>query len=379
VTIPNGFLVVCPTAPGWFDGVADYAASLAARLLAYGHASLLGLPEASSRAGDTRGAGAVPRVIVTRWRELWRRRREPAFDEPAVLLQYVPQLYLCRTDFVWLLLWLARQRWRGRAVVVTVHEYAVPAGSIRQTIVRLLLNGVMLVIGSLASHLVVTFEVPRRRLRRLLFWKAQRITLIPVGSNIPMSAGPTGPAASGPVACVIFGQPEAMSPPVVAALGSWLQERGRSVRIRWIARSRQAVRSLLERQCGTGADALEIVERAPAQAVSNLLASSDLCLAPIVDGVSTRRTTIMAALAHGLPIVGTDGICTDDVLRSAEACLLAAPADGAAFIRHAQALVADAPRRARMGQAARALFDAQFSWDRIARAYLAHLGWPIEG
>lgn len=371
----SAFLVICPTAPGRCDGVADYACWLTAHLAAQGSACLVGRRDAAMPADAINAAGfpAVRRVTVLNWRELWAKRREPPFAQGAALLQYVPQLYLPALDFAWLLLWLIRLRVRGRRVVVTVHEYAVPAsGSLKRAVARLLLNLLMVFLGGLASHLVVTFDLTRRRLRRLLFWKARRIVVVPVGSNIPaMAVRPQ--AARGAVVCTIFGQPEAMSARLVAAIGAWRREARDRVEIRWIARSRAAVQTFLRERCGLGADAFDVAERQTAAGISRLLASSDLCLAPIADGVSTRRTTVMAALAHALPIVGTDGICTDDVLRQADACRLSAAEDGGALVRNLEALVTDADRRRRMSRAARTLFEERFTWDRIAGAYVAHL------
>lgn len=379
MAVVSGFLVLCPTAPGRFDGVADYACWLTAHLTAHAPARLIGLADAgpSSGAEDPPCRARAARETLSSWRELWARRREPAFSEGAALLQYVPQLYLPRLDFVWLLAWLVHVRLHRRAVVVTAHEYTVPAsGSITHTAASVLFRFVMFVLGVLATHVVATFELNGRRLRRLLFWKAGRVMVVPVGSNIPRAPGATG---SGPetvrdrVECVIFGQPSAMDPGLVTALGNWQHARRDRVRVRWVGRSRHEVLSFWHDRCGLQADALEIVEAQPGPMVSGVLLESDLFLAPVADGVSTRRTTVMAALAHGLPIVGTDGVCTDDVLRRPEACLLSAAGDAAAFVRHVEMLVADPARRAPMARAARALFEERFTWERIALAYLAQL------
>ena len=45
------------------------------------------------------------------------------------------------------------------------------------------------------------------------------------------------------------------------------------------------------------------------------LAATDVFLVPTVDGASTRRGSLMAALQHGLPVLATDGDLTDGVLR----------------------------------------------------------------
>jgi glycosyltransferase involved in cell wall biosynthesis len=371
----NGFLVICPTPPGRFDGVADYAAWLAASLSASTPAWLVGLRTAGASAGE--GVPEVRRIEITAWRELWRRRREPPFVNGTPLVQYVPQLYAGRLDSLWLLLWLMSVRAGGRRALVTVHEYAVPAAaSARRVAARVLLPLVIALVGAVASHVVTTIGLTDRRLRRLLFWKRRRIALVPVGTNIPPRAAEAprrAPDAAGPIVCTLFGQPAAMSAGAVAAIGEWARAEGGRVRLRWVGRSRDEIVEFCARRCGLPPDLVEVFDRRPAGAVSDLLASSDLFLAPLADGVSTRRTTVVAALAHGLPVVGTYGPSTDALVGESPACALAPVGAPAELVARLRALASDADARTRMGRAARELFEARFTWDAIAAAYRRHL------
>jgi glycosyltransferase involved in cell wall biosynthesis len=111
-----------------------------------------------------------------------------------------------------------------------------------------------------------------------------------------------------------------------------------------------------------------------ADEVAAMLAASDLFLAPLVDGVSTRRTTLMAALQHGLPVVGTRGHLTDAVLSEAEAALrLADVGDREGFARAAAELAADAAAREAVGGAARELYERNFDWPVTTDRLLAAL------
>jgi glycosyltransferase involved in cell wall biosynthesis len=51
---------------------------------------------------------------------------------------------------------------------------------------------------------------------------------------------------------------------------------------------------------------------APQEAADTIVAA-DLLINPFSDGVSTRRGSVMAALQHGVPVMTTDGICTEDI------------------------------------------------------------------
>jgi glycosyltransferase involved in cell wall biosynthesis len=83
---------------------------------------------------------------------------------------------------------------------------------------------------------------------------------------------------------------------------------------------------------------------------------------------------VMAALAHGLPVVGTAGPCTDPLFAAESGCLLTGVPDAPALVANLDRLLRDAPSRARAGLAARATYEAHFTWERIAAAYLAALG-----
>jgi len=372
----SGHLLVCPTAPGRFDGVADYTVWLGEALRADGPVTVIGLDAYANGVSVEPDLPPVPRVAVAGWRELWRRRREAPFAGGIPMVQYVPQLYAGDAGALWLLLWMLSARLGGRPVVLTVHEYAVPAAaSLRRVAARLALPLVAALAGAVATHVVATIDLTAARLRRWLFWKVPRVAVVPVGSNIPAPVSPVPRAADPdrPIVCVLFGQPAAMSPPALTAVGRWAASRPGRVRIRWIGRSRDEILDCWVGRCRLPADALEIVDRRPAAEVSAALAGADLFLAPLADGVSSRRTTVAAALAHALPIVGTSGASTDPWLAASPAFVLAGAADGRAFAEALEALAADAARRARMARAARDLFDARFSWSVIARAYARHL------
>jgi len=57
-------------------------------------------------------------------------------------------------------------------------------------------------------------------------------------------------------------------------------------------------------------------------AVGDHLISSDCMLAPFVDGLSTRRGSVVAAFQHGIPVVSTSSIWTDELLLNQEERLI---------------------------------------------------------
>jgi glycosyltransferase involved in cell wall biosynthesis len=111
--------------------------------------------------------------------------------------------------------------------------------------------------------------------------------------------------------------------------------------------------------------------------VSRHLAAADIYLAPFTDGVSTRRTTLMAALQHGLAVVGTDGHNTDELLRDAPASLRLTPVHDRDAFASAVCELAGAPaERAQLRVRARALYEDEFDWSVVSDRLLAELREP---
>ena len=101
----------------------------------------------------------------------------------------------------------------------------------------------------------------------------------------------------------------------------------------------------------------------PELELARMLACSDIFLAPFEDGVSTRRTTVMSALQHAVPVVGTDGHLTDGVLRRASGALRLVPVgERDRFAAEAARLAQRADERRRLGQAGRDLYARSFDW-----------------
>ncbi len=103
------------------------------------------------------------------------------------------------------------------------------------------------------------------------------------------------------------------------------------------------------------------------------IAASDFFLAPLVDGVSTRRTSVMAALQHGVPVIGTVGHLTDDVLLGAPGIVLVELGCADGFAHTVARLARDPTRRAKMGAEARGLYEREFDWPVLAERLRGHI------
>jgi glycosyltransferase involved in cell wall biosynthesis len=83
------------------------------------------------------------------------------------------------------------------------------------------------------------------------------------------------------------------------------------------------------------------------------------------DGASSRRSSLMAGLGLGLPIVTTAGALSETLWRESEAVALAPAGSTAAITAAAEGLLADRDRRLRLGERARCLYRERFGLDRL--------------
>jgi glycosyltransferase involved in cell wall biosynthesis len=98
---------------------------------------------------------------------------------------------------------------------------------------------------------------------------------------------------------------------------------------------------------------------APAD-VSRHLGACDVMLQPYGDGVTTRRGSMTAALAHRRPVVTNPGVFTEPLWRQSGAVALVDAGDIAAMGAELAHLMDDAEERGRLGAAAGALYAQRF-------------------
>lgn len=98
------------------------------------------------------------------------------------------------------------------------------------------------------------------------------------------------------------------------------------------------------------------------------IATCDVLVQPYPDGASSRRTSLMAALALGMPIVTTDGLLSEPVWRETGAVRLV-PADAISELAvAADALLGDRAAREALGTRAAALYAERFALEHTVRA-----------
>ena len=101
--------------------------------------------------------------------------------------------------------------------------------------------------------------------------------------------------------------------------------------------------------------------RASANDISVQLQACDVLIQPYPDGVTTRRTSVMAGLANGCAIATTLGKLTENVWQ-ATGCVAMAPARDTAALAHvARELLADGAAREQLRRQSLAAYDTYFA------------------
>jgi glycosyltransferase involved in cell wall biosynthesis len=306
-------------------------------------------------------------------------RRQP---RPCRLfVQYVPHMYGWKAMNLafcsWLLLRSREAPW------VMFHEVAFPCAwgqRLAHNVLGVVQRLMAALVARAAARIFVSIPAWEPLLRRLAPRPAS-FTWLPVPSTVAFRSNPAAAAAvrrrfAGESATVIghfgtFGGQVAER--LAAALPPLLHAAPGRVGLLVGRRSQDFAGRLLREHAGL-AGRLHATGEMPPEAVADHLRACDLLVQPYPDGASSRRTSLMAGLALGLPIVSTDGSLTEGVWRR-EGLVALAPADRPAeVVATVEGLLADPAARQRLGSGGRDGYDRHFSLERTVRTLRA--AWP---
>jgi UDP-glucose:(heptosyl)LPS alpha-1,3-glucosyltransferase len=292
----------------------------------------------------------------------------PLLKDPAepswILLQYNPYSY-GRSGFApGLVRDLRRVRSRSQApLLLMVHEAWLDMTDAKSSLVGSWQRSQLWALLRLADGVMTSTEALARRI-------GGGTVHVPVAANItPISTSPRAArerlGLNGKLAVALFGRghPSRALDHAEAAIAAIADAHGGD--------------QLIVLNLGAGAPPLRLPHgvavrhpgRLRADELSFHLWASDLVLLPFSDGVSTRRGTLMAALAHGRPVLGLRGCNTDAVLADAADALALTPAgDPHAFSSAAVELTRDPERLRTIGDAGRRLYESRFDWPILAQS-----------
>ncbi len=303
------------------------------------------------------------------------------FPAPRTLLvQYAPQAFGRRGMNVRFCRWVLSRARRGDRVRVMFHEPFVRFSLARPQ--RNVLAAATRVMAALllraASAAYVSTPAWERLLRPLAPRTLEPMRWLPIPSTVPRVDDPEGVAvlrarlgANRPGVHVVghFGTYGGMIAPLLEpALLAVLAPPSSSVAL-LLGDGGPAFAERLRRVDPSLEGRIHAPGRLSREALSVHLQACDVAVQPYPDGVSARRTTAMAPLANGVPVVSNAGLFTEPQWEAAGIPLAAIP-DAAALAAEVLNLLDDPARRHRMSIDGPAFYGREFSMRRTLAVLL---------
>ncbi len=378
-----------PPQPG---GVSDYTKLIASGLVAAGDEVHVWCPSLELAIDDTE-IDAADRVLVHRdfgsfaptdLRRVGRRLDQ--FPTPrSLLLQWVPQGYGFRSINLPFCLWLWRRaKLKHDRLEIMVHEpfLAFREGSRKQDLAATVHRLMVATLLGAASQVWVSIPDWEKSLRPFVRGN-KSFDWLPVPSTIPIVDDPEGSAR-------VRAQYASAGVPLIGHFGAY---------DRYLTELMlKLIPSLLNGQdkpavvlLGKGSLELRdrLVELRPeffqsvhatgalsAGDISRHISACDVMLQPYQDGVSGRRTSVMTALSHGVPVVTTEGKATEHCWTESHAVKLSKVDDAKSIVEAVQCLLGSEGMRRSMANLGTALYRERFD---VRQAISALRGSSAEG
>jgi glycosyltransferase involved in cell wall biosynthesis len=365
----NTWHIIAPEYPPARGGVADYTRLVAHGLAARGARVHVWAP-ATGAAEESDGGIELhrlpgrfgPRALAALGRGL------NAAGPGHILVQYVPQGFGMRAMNLPFCLWLYTRRRAG--ITIMFHEVALAltrGQRLRHNVIALANRAMAFVLVRAARRSLVA-AAGWEGLLRPLAPAGCVIKWLPVPSNVPVVDDPEGVravrrslAVEGGIVLGYFGTArETWSTGTLAAvLPQMLRERP-GVTLLLLGRDGFVQRERILATAPELSPQVRATGPLGPDALSFHLSACDLMLQPYGEGVSTRRGSMMAALAHRRAVVTTSGVLTEPLWEQRRAVALAPAAEPAALGLMVTRLIDDAGERARLARAAGALYAERF-------------------
>jgi len=358
--------------PPAIGGVSSYTEVVAEGLAAAGDAVHVWCPAETETGGGGANGITVHRALGRLSSSDLRRagREIDSFPAPRhVLVQWVPHAFGYRSMNVGFCLWLWRRARRGDRVDIMVHEpyFAFGEGGVRWTAAALVHRLMTAILARAACRVWLSIPAWEERWRPYFFGRDVPMAWLPVPSTLPP------PESAG--ATVLGRQHAGNGGPVVGYLGSYgsyARETLGVVLPHVLKDAPTATAILLGRNSVDFSQQLidanptlrsRIVTTGPSgpSRLASLVQACDLMIQPYPDGISSRRTSAMAALALGVPIVSTSGHLTETIWAEHAAVVLAPVGNHGALAAAVLQLLSDDRERRCLGDRGLRLYAQRFA------------------
>ena len=370
-----------PPQPG---GVSDYTKLIAAGLAAAGDEVHVWCPgdqrtEVREEGQRVKGEGVTVHRELGRFAPADLRRAGKALDQfPAprrLLVQGVPQGYGYRSINLPFCLWLwKRAKLKHDRIEIMVHEpfLAFGDGSRKQDMAAAVHRMMVVILLNAASRVWVSIPDWETQLRPFLLGQKKSFGWLPVPSNIPVVADPDGVARvraqyafpGAPLVGHFGGYDRYMTELMLELLPSLPNKHDRPS-VLLLGKGSLELRHQLIKRHPNLSEYVHATGALSAEDISRHISACDVMLQPYQDGVSGRRTSVMTALSHGVPVLTTTGKATESCWAESQAVKLTKVGDVNSMVEALQSLSVDAAEVSRLGPAGKALYGQCFDVKQV--------------
>jgi glycosyltransferase involved in cell wall biosynthesis len=284
-----------------------------------------------------------------------------------ILVQYVPHAFGWKAMNFPFVVWLYARR--KMDIAVMFHEVAFPISRSQRLRHNLLgaANRTMAAFAARAARRIFVSTISWQNLLRKMIPKNAPIVCLPLPSTISVVEDREGVAAVrrnfSPAAGPLVGHFGTFGVEIADLLDKILPallDQVPSADALLIGRQSQRYATALTRKRPELARRIHASGPLTASEVSMHISACDLLLQPYPDGITTRRTSAMAALAHGRALVTNSGHLTEPIWSERGSVAIAPDNDTAAAAALARDLLADSTRREQLAKSGASLYADQF-------------------
>lgn len=292
-----------------------------------------------------------------------------------LFVQWVPHGFGWRSMNVVFCLWLWWQACRGEEVDLMVHEpfLSFGEGGLKQDLAACVHRLMAVLLLMAADRVWLSTQSWEPKMRPFALRRNIPFRWLPVPSNIPVEADAAFVSRLkqdlSKDKYKVLGHFSSYSSDVAAMLRSivpLLLSRGESWVIQLLGRGSERFREELVNAHPSLKDRVLASGHLSSRELSNRLAACDVLLQPYPDGVTTRRTTVMASLEHGVPTVTTVGKLSETSFWARSRALAMVPSeDPGQFVQTVEELLADQTELSRLSSAASSFYADHFALSRL--------------
>lgn len=379
----SDFHIITGEYPPTIGGVADYTASVAHALAAGGANVHVWCPGAGAPVTESASGVTVRRALGTLDRRSLAAAGIALDACPAprrILLQWVPHAFGFKSVNLGFCRWiLQRARRHGDYVEVMVHEPGLGfrEGGLRHDAVAALHRLMAAVLLQAATRVWVSIPAWVDRWRPFRFGRAVEFHWLPIPSTVPVlpdSAkrrdvrerfAPRGEALIGH-----FGSHGPQFLALWSALVPDLLSRCPSDQLMLLGAGSVRLREALVDRYPALRERIHAAGVLSVHELSPFIMACDVLVQPYPDGVSTRRSSAMAGLAHGVAVVTSVGFLSEDFWMGSGAAALAPSGDMPAMASAVHRLLDDAETRQEIAATGYALYEQRFALAHTISALL---------